>query len=214
MGFIPDSATLLQYSIACLILFATPGPDMSLFLSRTVTGGRSAGMASMIGANTGCILHSVLAAAGLSAIIAASPAAFNVMKVIGALYLVWLAVDAIRNGSALSISGERKAAAPFWKTLLVGITVNLSNPKVVLFYITFLPLFVEANDPNARGKLFFLGIYLVVVSVPLAALMILGAERLIGVLKRKPLIMRGIDWLFASVFGFFAVSILLAEAKK
>ncbi len=214
MSFIPDWPVLVNYTIACVILFATPGPDMSLFLARTVTGGRRAGMASMIGANLGCLIHSALAALGLSALINASPAAFGVMKIIGALYLLWLAADAIRNGSSLSIRDEARREAPFWRTLLVGITVNLSNPKVVLFYVTFLPLFVSADDPAAAGKLFFLGAYLVIVSVPLAALLIFGAERAIDTLRRKPAIMRGIDWAFAGVFGFFALTILMAEAKK
>ena len=171
-------------------------------------------MASMLGANAGCLIHSAAAALGLSALINASPAAFGLMKIIGALYLLWLAFDALRNGSSLNVREEEHRETPFWKTFFIGITVNLSNPKVVLFYVTFLPLFVSADDPAAAGKLFFLGAYLVIVSVPLAALLILVAEKVVHALKRKPAIMRAIDWIFAGVFGFFAVTILTAEAKK
>src|SRR5215213_1150288 len=108
MTFLPDLAVLLAYSLACFVLFITPGPDMSLFLAKTVAGGRRAGMASMIGAMTGCCVHTLLAALGLSALLAASATAFTVLKVVGALYLLWLAVDAVRNGSALNLKAETR----------------------------------------------------------------------------------------------------------
>ena len=87
MTFVPETTVLLAYSLACLVLFITPGPDMSLFLAKTLSGGRRAGIAAMAGAMIGCVVHSLLAAFGLSALIAASPSAFLVLKVVGALYL-------------------------------------------------------------------------------------------------------------------------------
>jgi threonine/homoserine/homoserine lactone efflux protein len=213
MHFIPDSSVLLTYSIACFILFVTPGPDMSLFLSRTIAGGRRAGIASLLGASAGCLVHTVLAAVGLSAVIAASPAAFTGLKVVGALYLAWLAVDALRNGSALNVKEQAEHKRGFAQTFWFGVMVNLANPKVVLFFVTFLPQFVSASDPHAAGKLAFLGAYFVVFTIPLAILMILGAESVVEKLKRNPRIMRGIDCVFAGVFGAFAVKILLTEQK-
>src|SRR3954447_19568442 len=90
MTFLPALSTLLAYSFACFLLFITPGPDMSLFLAKTLSGGRKAGMASMLGAMVGCCVHTLLAALGLSALLAASTTAFTVLKIIGALYLLWL----------------------------------------------------------------------------------------------------------------------------
>ncbi len=87
MSFVPDSATLIAYSAACFVLFVTPGPDMSLFLAKTIAGGRRAGIASMTGASAGSIVHALLAAFGISALIAASPVAFLALKVVGAAYL-------------------------------------------------------------------------------------------------------------------------------
>jgi threonine/homoserine/homoserine lactone efflux protein len=213
MGFIPDSATMLAYSLACFVLFVTPGPDMSLFLAKTIAGGRRAGIASMCGASLGCVVHALLAAFGISALIATSPSAFLALKVVGAGYLAWLAVDAIRRGSALNVSAAGKQTEPAWRTLLLGLMVNLSNPKVVLFFVTFLPQFVDAADPAAPGKLLFLGLYFVAFSFPLAVLMILGAERVVDGLKARPRLMRAIDWLFAGVFGAFAVKILATQAR-
>ncbi len=167
----------------------------------------------MLGASAGCLVHTVLAAVGLSAVIAASPSAFMAIKVVGALYLAWLAVDAIRNGSALNVSEDRKENHSLLRVFMMGVMINLSNPKVVLFFVTFLPQFVSAADPHASAKLAFLGVYFVVFTAPLCVLMILGAERVVTLLKRRPRIMRAIDYLFASVFGAFAARILLTEGR-
>ena len=213
MWFVPDAPVLLAYSLACLVLFITPGPDMSLFLARTISGGRAAGIAAFTGATLGCIVHSLLAAFGLSALIAASPAAFLVLKVVGAAYLLWLAVDAIRNGSSLNVRTEGASRAALWPTLMLGFTVNLTNPKVVLFFVTFLPQFVDAADPHAAAKLLFLGIYFTVATYPLGVLMVLAAARVVGSLKARPRLLRAIDWLFAGVFSAFAVRILATQSR-
>jgi threonine/homoserine/homoserine lactone efflux protein len=213
MPFLPDASVLLAYSFAAFVLFITPGPDMSLFLAKTVAGGRRAGIAAMTGASLGNVVHSVLAAFGLSALIAASPSLFLALKVVGALYLLWLAIDAVRNGSSLNVRGEQPKPVALWPTLALGLTVNLTNPKVVLFYLTFLPQFVDVHDPHAAGKLLFLGIYFVVLAYPLAVLLIVGAERVVSGLKSRPRLLRAIDWLFACVFGAFAVRILAMQAR-
>jgi threonine/homoserine/homoserine lactone efflux protein len=213
LAFVPDAATMAAYTIACLILCITPGPDMSLFLQRTITAGRAAGIASTLGASAGCLVHTVLAAVGLSAVIAASPTAFLVLKVVGAVYLAWLAFDAIRNGSALNVRDEARQSISFARAFGMGAAINLSNPKVVLFFVTFLPQFVSSTDPDAAGKLAFLGVYMVLFSTPITVLMILGADRVVGALKTRPRIMRAIDYVFATVFGAFAAKILLTEGK-
>jgi threonine/homoserine/homoserine lactone efflux protein len=213
MNFVPDLATLAAYSIASVILFITPGPDMSLFLSRTIVNGRTAGMASMLGTNVGCVVHTLLAAFGVSALIAASATAFLVLKVVGAAYLLWLAVDAIRHGSSLNVKDGERNPASMVSSFMLGVTVNLTNPKVVLFFITFLPQFVSAADPHVTGKLLFLGLYFVAINIPLAFLMIWGAEKLVGWLKARPRVMRGIDFTFAGVFAFFALKIAFTQGR-
>jgi threonine/homoserine/homoserine lactone efflux protein len=213
MTFLPDLSVLLGYSVASILLFITPGPDMSLFLARTMTNGRQAGIASVMGANAGCLVHTFLAVFGVSALLAASQTGFLVLKVVGAGYLLWLAFDAVRNGSSLNVRiGEDKRVSPL-NSFIMGVTVNLTNPKVVLFFITFLPQFVVASDPHVRGKLLFLGIYFVLINVPLSVLMILGAERLVTYLKSRPRILRGIDFTFAGVFAIFAVKIAMTQGR-
>jgi threonine/homoserine/homoserine lactone efflux protein len=213
--FIPSLTVLSLFTLASFVLFLTPGPDMSLWLSKTISGGRSAGIAAMAGTNLGCCVHSVLAAFGISVLINASPVAFNIMKVIGAGYLFWLAYQAIRKGSMLNANLEKGQSTKMalLPTFLSGLTVNLSNPKVVLFFVTFLPGFVEASDPHVRGKLLFLGLYFVAINIPFSAIFILIAGRLVSNLKSNPKIMRGIDYLFAGVFGIFALTIIRAQAR-
>ena len=214
MNFLPDLPVLLAYSAASVLLFITPGPDMSLFLARTMVSGRRAGIASVAGANLGCIVHTFLAAFGVSAIIAASHTGFLLLKIFGAGYLLWLAVNAVRNGSSLNVVTEGQKPASTLSSFLMGVTVNLTNPKVVLFFITFLPQFVSASDPNVRDKMLFLGIYFVVINLPLSFLMILGAEKLVGWLKTRRRVLRGIDFTFAGVFALFALKIAFTEGKS
>jgi threonine/homoserine/homoserine lactone efflux protein len=213
MSFLPDWPTLAAFTVASLLLFITPGPDMSLWLSRTIGSGRRAGIAAMAGTNAGCIVHTLLAAFGISVLIKASETGFLALKIIGAAYLLWLAVDALRNGSSLNVRNGEKKEASWLASFMLGFTVNMTNPKVVLFFITFLPQFVSAADPHVSGKLMFLGLFFVVINLPLSALMILGAERLVGWLKARPGILRGIDYTFAGVFAFFAIRILLTQNR-
>ena len=213
MTFLPDLSTLLAYSLACFLLFITPGPDMSLFLAKTMSGGRRAGMASMLGAMAGCCVHTLLAALGLSALLAASVTAFTILKVVGALYLLWMAFDAVRNGSALSLKEEGRIEISFWKTFFMGVGINLTNPKIVLFFVTFLPQFVDSADPHAADKLLFLGLYFVAFTAPMGAALILGAEKVIVLLRNHPKVMRAIDYSFAGLFGAFAVKILTTASR-
>ena len=209
MEFIPSFGVLTAFTLAAFVLIVTPGPDMTLFLSRALTQGRMAGFAAMLGATAGIIVHTLLAAFGLSALLAASPNAFLAVKIAGAFYLVWLAVQAIRHGSALTLEQSvTTLRQPLLRTWLTGVGINLLNPKIVLFFVTFLPQFISVDDPAAAGKLTFLGAYFIVLSVPLTGLMILAADRFSAALRSNPRVTRMIDWLFAGIFGAFAVRIL------
>lgn len=211
-AFLPDAATLAAFAVAALVLTFTPGPDMTLFLGKTLTQGRAAGFAALCGAATGLLVHTLLAAFGLSALLAASPAAFGVVKIAGALYLAWLAIDTLRNGSALTLDNRPQTPQGWWTVYSLGLGVNLLNPKIVLFFVTFLPQFVQAGDPDAAMTLFALGIGFQLIGFPCCAAMILGADRLSAFFRRSRLLMRAFDWACATLFGSFAVKILLARA--
>jgi threonine/homoserine/homoserine lactone efflux protein len=213
MNFLPTPPVFAAYLAAVLIIVFTPGPDMTLFLGKAVRQGTAAGIAAMLGASFGILIHTTLVALGLSALLAASVTAFTILKVVGALYLLWLAIQAVRHGSALNIDASKPLSArePLYRTWLMGLGVNLLNPKIIMFFVTFLPQFVTAGDPYAPQKLVFLGVVLVVVAVPISVVMIVFAARLASLLKRTPRVMRAIDWLFAGIFSAFAVRLLFTR---
>ncbi len=213
MSFVPDLSTILQFSLATIIITLTPGPDMTLFVGRALSSGRAAGFACFAGASTGILVHTTLVALGLSALIIAAPAAFLALKFAGAAYLLWLAYNAVRHGSAFSPGDAKGPERTLFKHWATGLGINLLNPKIVIFFMTFLPQFVSAGDPNASGKLFFLGLLFIVIAVPMTIPMILAAESFSGLLKKSPKITRIIDYLFAGIFSAFAVKILLTHAK-
>lgn len=212
MTFVPSYEVMLAYTAAAFVLILTPGPDMTLFLGQTLTGGRARGVAAFFGASAGLVVHTMLAAFGLSALLAASATAFTVLKVAGVAYLAWLAVDALRRGSALTLKPSEAAPQPVGQVFLMGVGVNLLNPKIVMFFLTFLPQFVSVSDPHAGGKLMFLGLYFIALGIPLCLILILLAERFTTAIRRSPRIMRAIDYLFATLMGAFAVRLLFARA--
>jgi threonine/homoserine/homoserine lactone efflux protein len=210
--FIPDLPTLLTYALAAFLLAVTPGPDMALFLSRTVTGGQKYGMAAMLGASLGMMVHASLAGFGLSALLAASATGFMIVKMIGAVYLLFLAYQAVRHGSGLTLNAAPIEQSVF-ATFLTGIGINLTNPKVVMFFVTFLPQFVEPTDPYASDKILFLGILFLAIGIPVNGFFIMTAERFSSFLRSSPVFMRRFDYGFAALMSAFAVKLLFTQAR-
>jgi threonine/homoserine/homoserine lactone efflux protein len=213
-AFIPDLPVILAFALAAFVLAVTPGPDMALFVSRTIHWGRSHGFATVLGAITGIAVHTTLVAFGISVLIVAAPAAFWALKIVGALYLVWLAIQAIRDGGGLLVARAGGRQPSWGQSYLTGLGINLTNPKVALFFVTFLPQFVSAADPAAPGKLLFLGAEFVLVSLPVVVAVVLFAEWLTHTLKHNRWVGRALNWSFAAVFMAFAATILLAEGRK
>lgn len=212
--FVPDLSVILTFAVAAFVLAVTPGPDMALFVSRTMNFGRWHAFATMAGALTGIAVHTSLVAFGISVLIVTAPTAFWVLKIAGALYLVWLAIQAIRDGGGLLVTRAGGKTPSLSQSFLTGLGINLTNPKVALFFVTFLPQFVSAQDSAAAGKLLFLGAEFVVVSLPVVIVIVLAAEWLTRTLREIQWFGRALNWSFAAVFMAFAATILLAEGRK
>lgn len=215
MDFVPSLPTLITFTIAILLLAVTPGPDMTLWISRSLREGRAAGFMTLVGTNIGITVHTMLVAFGVAALIVASPTAFLILKTGGAAYLVWLAIQAIRKGSdfvMVKSTGE-KAQASLKSALLNGIWVNLLNPKVIIFFMTFLPQFVSATDPHVTGKLIFLGIWSIIVALPIGIGIVVAADVLSAWLQRNRKVLRGLDYTIAGVFSLFAVKIFFTQTR-
>lgn len=213
MTFIPDFGTILAFAVAAFVLAITPGPDMALQMSRAINHGFRHGIAVGFGAMSGIVVHTTLAAVGISVLIVAAPAAFLALKIAGAAYLLWLAWQAIAHGGGLRLAAPGQDAATLWQSYLTGVGINLLNPKVVLFFVTFLPQFVDAHDPAASQKLFFLGVEFIVISIPLMIATVSFAQWIADALRRTKWVERLLNWGFAGVFATFAVVILAAQAK-
>jgi threonine/homoserine/homoserine lactone efflux protein len=212
--FVPELPVLLAFALASIVLAITPGPDMALFVSRTINHGRMHGLATIAGAITGIAVHTALVAFGISVLIVAAPTAFLVLKIAGALYLLWLAIQAIREGGGLIVAKPVRREPSLKGSYLTGIGINLTNPKVALFFVTFLPQFVSPNDPAAAAKLLFLGAEFLAISLPIVVAIVLAAEWLTKTLKENRWVSRALNWSFAAVFAAFAVIILTAEGRR
>ena len=212
-SFVPDLPVILAFALASIIIALTPGPDMALQLSRTVNYGRAHGMLCMAGAMSGIVVHTTLVALGISVLIVAAPTLFLALKIAGAVYLLYLAYQAVVHGGGLKIAAKAKRLPTLKESYLTGIGINLMNPKVVLFFVTFLPQFVERGDPQAPGKLFFLGAEFIIVSIPFGVLTVIAAEQVARLLTRTKWVQRALNWSFAGVFTTFAGVILTAQAR-
>jgi len=213
-AFVPDLSVILAFAAASIVLAITPGPDMALFISRTVNYGRNHGLAATLGAMTGLCVHIGLAAFGITLLLLTAPTAFLLLKIAGALYLFWLAIEALRGGSTLSLNKRRAAPPRLRDSYLTGIGINLTNPKIVLFFVTFLPQFVSRTDPAAAQKLLFLGAEFIILSLPILFVLVASAGWLAGVLTRSVRAQRLLNWSFAGVFTTFAVTILATEVRR
>ena len=147
--------TWLVFCVACVALAATPGPNMLFLVSRTLAQGRAAGFVSLAGTSTGFALHAVAAALGLTALLAAVPVAFEVVRIAGALYLAWLAIVTWRASGEPDprVTAPRVADAAMYRQ---GLLTSLLNPKLAVFQLALFPQFV---DP-ARGSVLAQGLVL------------------------------------------------------
>jgi threonine/homoserine/homoserine lactone efflux protein len=211
--FFPSASLALGYLAACVLLAATPGADMALFLSRTLGGGRPQGFAAQAGASAGLVVHTTAAALGLSALLAASAEAYQAVKVAGALYLLWLAWSALRHGTSLRLKPDSATAGGLRGAFLAGLFINLTNPKIVLFFVTFLPQFIEAHDPHASAKLFALGFGFIAITTLVNAVVVLVAARFVAAARANPRALRVFDYGFAALMSAFAAGLVLGEAR-
>ena len=214
LDLLPDLPTILAFGGAVILLTLVPGPDLVLFLSRAIAFGRPHGYAAMAGAMTGLLLHATLAAFGLSVLLAAAPTLFFALKIAGALYLLWLALGALRAGTGFALPATASTAPTLVNSYLTGLGINLLNPKIVMFFVTFLPQFVARTDPHAPVRLFALGIEFIIIALPLVSLMIYAAGALTRLLSTRPGVTRGLNLAIAGLFASFAAALLVTEVRR
>ena len=185
---------------AGVLLNLTPGQDTMFIIGQSLTGGFRAGVAAALGIALGTVCHTLAAALGLSAILATSPLAFSVVKFLGAAYLVYLGLKLILSRPAGNGAAARAAPSTPRAVLRQGVLTNVLNPKVALFFLAFLPQFV---DPSSRSRILaFLVLGAIFISTGFLWCLVLaaGAARLQGFFLRNPNFRRVIDRVVGSLF--------------
>ncbi|MGK7865965.1 LysE family translocator [Falsiroseomonas sp. E2-1-a20] len=170
-----DPQLFAAFLIAAWVLILTPGPDMLFVVGQTLAGGARRGWAAMLGILSGAMVHVALAASGAAALIAASPMLFDALRLAGATYLIWLGAGALR--AAWRGGGGLVPAAPARRAFRDGFLTNLTNPKVILFFLAFLPQFVDPARGAVWLQMAILGPLVPLMSLPAYGLLIAGAGR-------------------------------------
>ncbi len=220
---LPLDPHLLQlYLVAALVLTVAPGPDSLLVLSRSVLDGRNAGVVATAGITLGNLVHALLAAAGISALVAASPALFDVLRYAGGAYLAWIGGRALwgalstvlaNRGGGNAEAPARPESAPAHRVFLQALLTNLLNPKVILFYLAFVPQFVAPALGHVALQIFLLGSIL----GGIGCLYLLGVAALSAGAARRALsnarIRAVLDGVAGVLFLGFAVRLLLTDRR-
>ena len=206
---IPGVHDVALFAAAALLVNLTPGPDMLFVIGSSAAHGRRAGVLAALGVGAGCMVHIALAALGLSALLAASATAFALVKWVGAAYLVWIGLSMLcargsrGNAPAQTQAGNApRSSRVFWQ----GALTNALNPKVALFFLAFLPQFIEPSASNhawafvALGLLFNAGGTLVNVAAALLASGVrTGLEARGTAMRARPWLQRGAGVLFVGL---------------
>lgn len=207
----PDLSTIGTFVAVVLGLFLIPGPAVLLVLTRTVQGGRRVGVATGLGIATGDALHTLGASIGLSALLMTSALAFNVVKWVGAAYLVYLGIRALRTkrvqtdapaSEFAEVPGASQAVKPLsaGRAYLQAIPTELLNPKTALFFLAFLPQFVHASQGAPFMQFAVLGAIFAVLSALYTSLIALTIRPLSRILKRLAWLRRWQNQLIGLIF--------------
>jgi threonine/homoserine/homoserine lactone efflux protein len=160
----PDTHTFALFALASFVLVIVPGPAVLYILTRSVSQGRTAGLVSAVAVNVGSLVHVLAAVVGLSVILAQSAVAFNVIKWAGVAYLAWIGVRTLRSSDAV-FSAPTTAPTSLRRVFIQGVLVNILNPKVAIFFLAFLPQFIDPTSSNAAFQSLILGLTLVTIGL-------------------------------------------------
>jgi RhtB (resistance to homoserine/threonine) family protein len=188
---------------ASILIVAMPGPDVLYVLGRSTTGGRNAGIWSALGVATGNLIHTTAATLGISALLLTSAWLFTIVKIIGACYLFYLGIQMLRtrkSDSQIEVQPKINLQPVSSKQIfLQGMLTDVLNPKSALFYITFLPQFIDGHAPNRISSLICLGLLFVIIGLVNDLILAIFSSFFSNSLKRSPGIKRWLDRVFGCI---------------
>ncbi|CAB3684630.1 Leucine efflux protein [Achromobacter deleyi] len=209
----PDIANLLTFALVALGMVLTPGPNMIYLVSRSISQGPKAGLISLGGVAVGFVFYVLCAAFGITVLLMAVPYAYDALRFGGALYLLYLAWQAVRPGGRSPFQvRELPASSP--RTLFsMGLVTNLLNPKVAVMYVSLLPQFIQPDHGSVFTQSLALGMTQVAVSLSVNAVIAIMAGSIAGFLAGRPLWMVVQRWLMGTVLAGLALRMALDSRR-
>jgi threonine/homoserine/homoserine lactone efflux protein len=210
---IADPSRLAVFALAALVLLLVPGPAVMYVVARSIHQGRRAGLTSVLGIHVGTLVHIAAATAGLSALIVSSAVAFTAVKAAGAVYLIGLGLWTIfarRAEPDVALGGERALRRVFAQ----GIVVNVLNPKTALFFLAFLPQFVDPSAPHPAVQVALLGLVFALLGLVTDSLWALVAGSAGGVLRRSRRYVKVQRYVTGSVYVGLGVATALVGTEE
>jgi threonine/homoserine/homoserine lactone efflux protein len=213
MLVVPESSSLGFFMIAALVLLLTPGPAVLYIVTRSIDQGRRAGLVSVLGVHVGTLVHIFAAAAGISAVLAASAVAFSVVKYLGAAYLIFIGARRLLDRTRLGAppSGEPTRLR---RAFLDGVIVNVLNPKTGLFFLAFLPQFVTVSRGQVGEQIVALGVVFVLLGAITDSLYALGAGSAARWLRGSPRFLASERWISGSLYIGLGVAAALSSNQR
>jgi threonine/homoserine/homoserine lactone efflux protein len=200
----------IAFLLTTLVVVVTPGAGVLFTLSAGLTGGRRAALVAALGGTLGTVPHLVAAVTGLAALLHSSALAFDLVKYLGAGYLLWLAFATLRDRGAITVD-DTSPTRPAGKVIVSAVLMNLLNPKLTIFFVAFLPQFVHPETPGALGRMLGLGAVFTATTLVVFVGYGLGAAAVRRRVLDRP---RVADWLRRCFAGsFLALGLLLARAE-
>jgi threonine/homoserine/homoserine lactone efflux protein len=206
-----SSSYWLLFLSATIAINITPGPDMIYILSKTITQGRKIGIASSLGVCCGSLVHIFAAAFGLSAILATSVTAFSVVKYVGAVYLIYLGIQALLSKGISFYMPKKQSQSTFWEAFRQGALIDILNPKVAIFFMAFLPQFVRLELGHEPTQILILGFFVNFVGMIIESVLVLTAAQTTFFFRNNSKFSTVLDQVLGSIFIGLGIRLAFIE---
>lgn len=202
------------FLVAAVVLNISPGPDLIYVVSRTVAHGRRIGIASSLGVCTGAFVHVIGAGIGISAILMTSALAFTVVKYVGAAYLIYLGIQALRSaGTSFDVDAVNRKRITLWDAYKQGVLVDVLNPKAAIFFMAFLPQFIRSDAGPISVQLILLGSVVIAIAIVVEFLIVHLAAKMTGFFRSSPIIGKWLDRVLGSILIMLGFRLALSGNK-
>lgn len=209
----PEASNLIAFALIALGMVLTPGPNMVYLISRSICQGPKAGLISLGGVALGFVFYMLCAALGITALVMAVPYAYDALRLCGALYLGYLAWQALKAGGRSPFQVRELPQDSPRRLFAMGLMTNLLNPKAAVLYLSLLPQFIDPSKGHVLGQSLALGSTQIAISVMVNALIAISAGSLAAFLGRRPTWLSAQRWLMGTVLAALAVR-MATEARR